>query len=160
MGETEYPEAEHGWSSSFPAFHEAAAPYIRDSLSAFLQDASVQQIRAWDDSIKPLQLEVGEVLRDDSAAGAYTAILEYQLPLEHRRPDVILLIGGVVLVLELKGKSRPELADIDQASAYARDLRAYHRECADRPVQAALVLTRASVASVMSPEFQSSGSMR
>jgi hypothetical protein len=144
MGESKYPEAEHGWSSSFPAFHEAAAPYIRESLSSFLLDASVQQLRAWDDSIKPLQDEVGEVLRDDSAAGAYTAILEYQLPLEHRRPDVILLIGGVVLVLELKGKSRPDIADVDQAAAYARDLRAYHRECADRPVQAALVLTRAS----------------
>ena len=125
-------------------FHEAAAPYIRELLSAFLQDASVQQIRAWDDSIAPLQAEVGEVLRDDSAAGAYSAILEYQLPLEHRRPDVILLIGGVVLVLELKGKDRAEIADVDQAAAYARDLRAYHKECADRPVQAALVLTRAS----------------
>ena len=61
MGETKYPEAEHGWSSSFPAFHEASAPYIRSSLSAFLQDASIQQIRAWDDSIKPLQVEVGDL---------------------------------------------------------------------------------------------------
>ncbi len=144
MGDRQYPEAEHGWSSSFPAFHEAEAPYIRDSLTAFLRDVSVQQLRAWDDSIKPLQHEVGEVLRHDPAAGAYSAILEYQLPMEHRRPDVILLIGGVVLVLELKGKDRAEIADIDQAAAYARDLRAYHRECADRPVQAALVLTRAS----------------
>jgi hypothetical protein len=144
VGETEYPEADHGWSSSFPAFHEAAAPYIRGFLNSFLQDASLQQVNAWDESIAPLQHEVGEVLRSDSAAVAYTAILEYQLPLEHRRPDVILLIGGVVLVLELKGKKTPEIADVDQAAAYARDLRAYHRECADRPVQAALVLTRAS----------------
>ena len=131
MGETEYPEAEHGWSSSFPAFHKAAAPYIRDLLSSFLQDASLQQVRAWDNSITPLQHEVGEVLTNNSAAVAYTAILEYQLPLEHRRPDVILLIGGVILVLELKGKKQAEIADVDQAAAYARDLRAYHRECAD-----------------------------
>ena len=68
----------------------------------------------------------------------------YQLPMEQRRPDVILLIGGAVLVLELKGKHLPEIADVDQAAAYARDLRAYHRECAERPVQPALVLTRAS----------------
>src|SRR6476469_276 len=64
--------------------------------------------------------------------------------MEQRRPDVILLIGGAVLVLELKGKHAPEIADVDQAAAYARDLRAYHRECAERPVEAALVLTRAS----------------
>ena len=64
--------------------------------------------------------------------------------MEHRRPDVILLMGGAVLVLELKGKSRIELADVDQASGYARDLRAYHRECEDRPVHPVLVLMRGS----------------
>jgi hypothetical protein len=144
MGETKYPEAEHGWSAEFPKFRETPAPYIRDSLLRFLRDASLQQLNAWDDSIGPLQREVGEVLDEDPAAGDYSAILEYQLPLEHRRPDVILLIGGAVLVLEFKGKGQPELADLDQASAYARDLRAYHRECADHPVSAALVLTRAN----------------
>jgi hypothetical protein len=144
MGDTDYPELGYGWSSTFPMFRETPAPYIRDSLVRFLREASLQQLDAWDDSIAPLQREVGEVLVHDPAAGGYSAILEYQLPLEHRRPDAILLIGGAVLVLEFKGKARAELADIDQASAYARDLRAYHRECAEHPVSAALVLTRAS----------------
>ena len=143
MGDPTYPEIGNGWSSSFPRFREAQAPYIRDSLAALFRDVSVEQIRAWDDSIGPLQDEVGEVLVRDPNASDYAAILEYQLPLEHRRPDVIFLIGGAVLVLEFKGKRQAELADLDQASAYARDLRAYHRECADRTVQAALVLTRA-----------------
>lgn len=143
MGEPTYPELGNGWSSSFPRFREAAAPYIRDSLVSLLRDVSVEQIHAWDESIGPLQDEVGEVLRHDPLANDYAAILEYQLPLEHRRPDVVLLIGGAVLVLEFKGKRDAELADLDQASAYARDLRAYHRECADRTVRAALVLTRA-----------------
>ncbi len=144
MGEQDYPEAGSGWSSTFPTFRETPAPYIRDSLARFLPDVSFQQLDAWDDSIGPLQGEVSEVLSRDPAAGEYSAILEYQLPLEHRRPDAILLIGGAILVLEFKSKSRAELADLDQASAYARDLRAYHRECAERPVSAALVLTRAS----------------
>lgn len=143
MGDLTYPEIGNGWSSSFPRFREASAPYIRDSLVALLRDVSVQQIHAWDESIGPLQDEVGKVLSHDPHANDYAAILEYQLPLEHRRPDVILLIGGAVLVLEFKGKRAPELADLDQASAYARDLRAYHRECADRTVRAALVLTHA-----------------
>ena len=43
----------------------------------------------------------------------------------------------------MKGKSRALQADIDQAAAYARDLRAYHRECETRPVHPILVLTKA-----------------
>ena len=100
------------------------------------------EIRAWDESIPPLQREVGEVLDGDGRAPAYEAILEYQLPLEFRRPDVILLLDGTVMVLELKGKSYVSQADIDQVAAYARDLRAYHRECEKRPVRPVLVLLR------------------
>lgn len=142
--ETEYPNlAPHGWSSSFPAFREAAAPYVRDELARFVLQASPEQIRAWDDSIPPLQREVSEVLGADSTAARFTTIIEYQLPLDHRRPDVIFLLNGAVLVLELKGKSAPSQADLDQASAYARDLRAYHDSCESRPVHPVLVATRA-----------------
>lgn len=56
---------------------------------------------------------------------------------------MILLVGGPVVVLELKGKVVPSAADIDQARAYARDLRCYHRACADRQVHAVVVPTRA-----------------
>lgn len=148
-GEVEYPvagdhdRARYGWSSSFPVFRDSPALAIRGSLADFLREAGDLQLRAWDESIPPLQREVGEVLDRELEAARYSAILEYELPLEHRRPDVILLMGGGVLVLELKGKSQPERADIDQAAGYARDLRGYHRECETRPVHAALVLTRA-----------------
>ena len=54
--------------------------------------------------------------------------------MESRRPDVILLVGARVMVVELKGKQYPTQADVDQASAYARDLRNYHRECEGREV--------------------------
>ncbi len=143
MSGDEYPLADHGWSSSFPEFREAAAPYVRQSLIDFLKIVSPEQLHAWDESIPPLQSEVGQVLTREPSATTYSAILEYQLPMEQRRPDVIFLLGGAVLVLELKGKAVAELADIDQASAYARDLRAYHRDCEDRDVRPALVLMRA-----------------
>ena len=77
------------------------------------------------------------------AASDYSTILEYQLPMEHRRPDVVLLLRDGVLVLELKSKSRADLADLDQAGAYARDLLAYHRDCDGRTVWPALVLMHA-----------------
>ena len=97
-------EAGHGWASDFPAFRQTPAIQIRGSLQAFLKDAGASQIRAWDRSIPSLQREVGEVMAADQMARGYAAILEYELPLEFRRPDVVLLMGGPVLVLELKGK--------------------------------------------------------
>ena len=135
--------ARSGWDSSFPDFRAAAPHFVRERLQAFVADASAEQLRAWSDSIPPLQHEVDEVLVRDVLAQQYSAILEYELPMEARRPDVILLVGEGVLVIELKGKLQPSQADIDQAAAYARDLRCYHRECATRNVVPVLVPTRA-----------------
>lgn len=144
-GDSTYPErSPHaGWSSNLLEFREASAAYVTGSLQAFVRNASIQQIRAWDESIPPLQREAGELVGRTREAVSYSAILEYQLPMEARRPDVVLLLGGPVLVLELKGKALPERVDIDQAAAYARDLRGYHRECSDRIVEPALVLIHA-----------------
>lgn len=136
--------ARYGWASSFGSFRDTPAFQIRGSLADFLHTVSGEQVRAWDDSIPPLQDEVGELMERDSAASGYSAILEYELPLEFRRPDVIFLSDGSVYVLELKGKNHSDQADLDQAAGYARDLSAYHAECHGRPVHPLLVLTRAS----------------
>lgn len=135
--------ARRGWDSDFPHFRDAEPRVIRARLEEFLPGSSPEQIKAWDESIPKLQTEVREVLGQERDAGVYTAILEYELPMESRRPDVILLVRGAVVVLELKGKTKPTRADIDQAAAYARDLRCYHRECANYDVHAVLVPTRA-----------------
>ncbi len=135
--------ARYGWQSDFPTFSKTASRIIRVDLENFLADVSESQVFAWDDSIPKLQHEVGEVVIVDDLADTYTAILEYELPLESRRPDVILLVSGAIVVLELKGKAEPEQADLDQAAAYARDLRCYHKHCAEREVHAVVVPTRA-----------------
>ena len=134
--------ARYGWESDFPAFAGEEPEIIRISLEEFLGGAGALQVDAWDESIPKIQVEVGEVVEVDELAEEYTTILEYELPLESRRPDVILLINGAVVVLELKGKTEPDQADLDQAAAYARDLRCYHRHCADREVHAVVVPTR------------------
>jgi len=134
--------ARYGWQSDFPTFSETKPEVVRISLEQFLADVSESQVLAWDDSIPKLQHEVGEVVVLDDLADTYTAILEYELPLESRRPDVVLLVSGAVVVLELKGKEEPDQADIDQAAAYARDLRCYHKHCAEREVHAVVVPTR------------------
>jgi hypothetical protein len=132
-----------GWQSDFPTFADEEPRVVRISLQGFLAGASESQVFAWDESIPQIQVEVGEVVDIDRLADQYTAILEYELPLESRRPDVVLLVSGAVVVLELKSKTEPDQADLDQASAYARDLRCYHRHCAGREVHAVVVPTRA-----------------
>lgn len=134
----------YGWASGFTEFQRTPAVVIRGSLNDFVRDASVEQVRAWDESIPPLQREVREVIGRYASASDYYALLEYELPLEFRRPDVVFLSSGSVFVLELKGAAKPALAALDQASGYARDLRAYHAVCQDRPVHPILVLTHRS----------------
>jgi hypothetical protein len=132
-----------GWNSKFPHFRSTPSRFIRESLSAYVTDAGPEQVRAWDNSIPPLQNEVGEILQTDTAAPDYTTILEFTLPMESRRTDVIFLTKNSVVVLELKGKLKPSQADIDQAAAYVRDLRCYHVECENRPVLALCVPMKA-----------------
>jgi hypothetical protein len=131
-----------GWLSDLPAFCGAQPRVVRLKLQQFVRDAGAEQLRAWDESIPWLQRECKEAVDAYDAARTWSTILEYELPREGRRPDVIVLENGVVVVLEVKGKSVPSQADIDQVFAYARDLRSYHCECADRPVHAVLVPSR------------------
>jgi len=132
-----------GWNSKFPHFRATAPKLIRESLLDYVKDAGSEQVRAWDSSIPPLQNEVGEILQTDNRAPNYSAILEYALPMESRRADVVFLAKSSVVVLELKGKFMPSQADLDQAAAYVRDLRCYHKECENRPVLALCVPMKA-----------------
>lgn len=140
MSET---RARYGWESDLPRFASSEPRLIKDSLASFVRDVSPEQMRAWEYSIPPLQREAGEMIAQSPNARQYTAIMEYELPYESRRTDVILLVRGAVVVLELKGKIHPSQADIDQAAAYARDLRCYHHECHEHPVHAVVVPMRA-----------------
>ena len=134
---TEY--RRYGWQSSLPDFTRSEPRIVRLQLQQFVADASPEQVRAWDQSIPWLQRECRELEVRDSAAHEYTAILEYELPRDSRRPDVIVLERGAVAVLELKGAPFPSRAALDQALGYARDLSAYHAACAGRRVTPVLL---------------------
>lgn len=129
-----------GWQSSLESFSRSEPRVVRLQLQRFVTDASPEQIRAWDQSIPWLQRECRELEVRDAAAREYTAILEYELPRDSRRPDVVVLERGCVAVLELKGALHPSQAALDQALGYARDLRAYHAACAGRAVTPALLV--------------------
>ncbi len=90
-----------------------------------------------------LQQEAREILAAEAATAGWDALLEFKLFYDERRADSVVLGNGAVAVIELKGKEQPSRADLDQAAAYARDLRAYHACCHERPVTPILVPTRA-----------------
>lgn len=142
MDPTNGNDAHRGWDSDFEKFRSVDRSRILSSLLKNYPNASDSEQASWKRNVPSLQNEVGEVVRIDTDAGAFTAILEYELPMESRRPDVVLLLNDDVVVVELKGKSYPSDADIDQTHAYARDLMCYHRDCHERTVHPVLVPTR------------------
>jgi len=130
----------YGWQSDLETFSRSEPRVVRLKLQQFVADASPEQVRAWDQSIPWLQRECRELEVRDAAAGEYTAILEYELPRDSRRPDVIVLERGCVAVLELKGTLHASRAALDQALGYARDLAAYHAACAGHRVTPVLLV--------------------
>ena len=91
------------------------------------QRPSQQQVTAWQGSFEVLQRALKEVTEVDEGAKDWTLVFEYELPREGgRRPDVVLLARGQVIVLEFKEKAGLHAADVDQVAAYARDLANYH----------------------------------
>jgi len=134
----------YGWQSDLNVFSASAPRVVRGRLNDFIPDASPEQVRAWDQSIPWLQRECRELMCSDSEAADYTAILEYELPRDFRRPDVIILERGCVAVLELKGQPFATQAAIDQALGYARDLAAYHAACVDCSVTPILLIRTGS----------------
>jgi len=78
----------------------------------------------------------------EPGAQDWGVIFAFELPLEGgRRPDVVVLPGGAVLVLEFKGDSIARPAALDQVEAYARDIAEYHQASHGLEVVPVLVLT-------------------
>ena len=133
-----------GWASDLPTFRGAAPRVVCLRLQDFVRDAGPEQVDAWARWVPALQTEADALLAAHDPARDSTAILEYQLPRDLRRPDVIVLEQGVVVVLELKGRPDATRAGLDQVLAYARDLRTYHAACHTRPVVPVLVVPGAA----------------
>jgi hypothetical protein len=86
-----------------------------------------------------------EALAQCSGSGGWGLVLEYELPFEGgRRPDVVVLAGQNIVVLEFKESAVAIPADLDQVRAYARDLAEYHSQSHNREVRPVLVLVTAA----------------
>lgn len=97
-------------------------------LSCMHEPASYAQKKAWFDCFNILRSELGRLELNPNLQEEVYIVFEYELPREKgRRPDVLLLSGDNLLVLEFKGFTQESQAQVDQAKHYARDLRSYHQ---------------------------------
>jgi len=104
---------------------------------------SASQVDAWKESGEVVRKSLRDITIATEAALRWGVVFEYELPLEGgRRPDVVVLAGASVVVLEFKQNPVPSASAIDQVDAYARDLSEYHSESHGRRVVPILVLPR------------------
>ena len=133
-----------GYFSNLTKFKNENVDTIINHLIEFLPDASKEQKIAWKNSIKVLKNTIEKLLSIKDDYGNCSIVLEYTIPLEERRIDALLILNETVVVIEFKGKGIYTQGDVDQAIAYARDLKNYHSECSSIDVKCLLILTKAS----------------
>ena len=140
-----------GWAGAVGDFLSLTEPQFLASLDAHHQTlwnagAAGSQKQAWRDEFAAM----GNALRacakaSPAAAVEWSVIFEFEMPFEGgRRPDVVVLAGESLVVLEFKSASLPDQAAVDQVFAYARDLTDYHRASHDLFPYPIVVLTGAA----------------
>lgn len=143
MFTTDQPALNYGWSGTVADFLKLPAEtwlehMVSQHQRLYQQQSARTQIHAWQDTAAVLSPALVQPYQQE-----WGLIFEYELPREGgRRPDVVLLAGDQIWVLEFKQKSAIAAADCDQTMAYASDLKTYHPGCRDRSVRPLLVLTR------------------
>lgn len=138
-----------GWAGSVVDFLSAPRErWLADLESHHVRlwghPAGRSQVVAWRDEHEVVFEALQVCVAVDGDARRWSVVFEYELPLEGgRRPDVVVLAGATVVVLELKSTGEARQADLDQAAAYARDLAEYHAASHGRTVVPILVLVAA-----------------
>jgi hypothetical protein len=103
------------------------------------------QASAWREQHGVLVAALTSCIAAKPDAAQWGVVCEYELPFEGgRRPDVVVLAGTSVVVLEFKSEPVVSQASLDQSAAYARDLAEYHSESHDRVAGHVVVLPRVS----------------
>ncbi|MBD1842568.1 DUF2075 domain-containing protein [Cyanobacteria bacterium FACHB-63] len=137
-----------GWFGSIATFLACPTADWLETLATnyqtlYHQQPAGTQRQAWDECGEILRSQLELLLSNRPDSKSWTLIFEYELPGEGgRRPDLVLLGAGQILVFEFKQKPVLSTADLDQVAAYKRDLAEYHQASAHNPVTAILIPTR------------------
>lgn len=135
-----------GWAGTVASYLSTSSELWQVAMHTHHQDLlgsppSNSQLAAWTQCDHVLRATFRDLVIAQPSITNWGVAFEYELPLEGgRRPDVIVLAGGSVVVLEFKQNPVADRAAIDQVNAYSRDLAEYHSESHDRPVKPVLVL--------------------
>jgi hypothetical protein len=136
-----------GWAGTVGEFLSTPVQRWRDSLvdhhvALLGLNASGSQIRAWDAEHAAMTSALRECVQASTGAADWSVVFEYELPMEGgRRPDVVVLAGSTVVVLEFKDTGVPLPAYVDQVAAYSSDLSEFHAATHGRRVVPLVVLT-------------------
>jgi hypothetical protein len=138
----------YGWMGTIASFlAESPTDWLTTLSDAYqtlyYQRPTATQCQAWIDCGEVLRSQFPLLVGSRPNSAQWTLIFEYELPREGgRRPDLVLLGAGQILVFEFKQKRSPNLADLDQVAEYGRNLAEYHSGSTQNPVSAILVPTR------------------
>jgi hypothetical protein len=144
-------EAHWAWEGSVADLLATTEPRLIEDLESHHKRCCgeppvASNYAAWRGSIRALQTALDAVSREHPHLNSAHVVFEYELPRERgRRPDVVLLVGRTVLVLEFKEYAHAIPPHLDQVEAYARDLSEYHEASHERHVIPVLVLTQCRV---------------
>jgi virulence-associated protein VagC len=123
-------ELPYAWLGDVQTFLDTPEDEILRKLTAFAKETGSPQVLAWDRTLRTLRDELGACLPD---VARFALVLEFEVPRSGgRRPDLIILENGTVLVVEFKNRVEAEPADIDQVLGYAQELADYHAGCHER----------------------------
>src|SRR5436190_13553103 len=101
-----------------------------------------KQTEAWQIELEAVANFATGIMAANPAARDWLLLFEYEIPRRERRPDVVLIAGDVLFVIEFKiGATAFAAADEWQVYSYALDLRDFHAQSRDRTIAPILVST-------------------
>ena len=116
--------------------NETDAQIIGNLARLHEHDLLQTQTYAWIDQLPVLR---SALLTIDS----YKIYFEFEIPRMGRRADVVIALGGAIIVIEFKSNDRFEAHAIDQVEDYALDLKTFHSGSHDLPIIPILIAMRA-----------------
>ncbi|MGD0540285.1 MAG: DUF2075 domain-containing protein [Tepidisphaeraceae bacterium] len=104
-----------------------------------------KQTTAWEAELETLSTVSVYLSREVPNSRDWSFLFEYDIPRRERRPDVVLLAGDIIFILEFKiGAESFARSDEWQAYSYALDLRDFHAQSAGRTIVPVLIATSAA----------------